>query len=110
MRGILTKSVLASTAFLLACSLSACKSGDKQAESGANPPNAKVNPTALQARAMQPPPPNATQRAWIGSGPASVQTANFAGDTDSFWIEQFDIDGNGTLEQTQLLWDDEDKV
>jgi hypothetical protein len=94
----------------LACTVGACQSNSKPSESAAAVPAAKVNPSALQAQAKLPPPASATQRSSIGKGSVMVNTANSSGDTDSFWIAQIDIDGDGTLEQTELLWDDEDKV
>ena len=98
----------ASLAISAALVIGACESSDKGgANSGAG---VKTNPAAVQARAKQPPPANAAQKSSIGSGSASVMTANTPGDTDSFWIQELDIDGDGTVEQVQLLWDDEDKV
>ena len=31
-------------------------------------------------------------------------------DIDSFWIEKLDVDGNGDVEDTNLVWDDEDRI
>ena len=45
-----------------------------------------------------------------GSSDVKVSTANSAGDTDRFWIEKLDIDGDGDVEDSNLVWDDEDKV
>jgi len=72
--------------------------------------NVKV-PAALIAKASDPKPPaNATQKTSIGRGKTAANTANGAGDTDSFWVEQIDVDGDGDVEAASLLWDDEDKV
>ena len=101
--------VQVSIAMALACAVGACKSGEKSG-SGSAVPSAKVNPAPLQAQAALPPPPNATKATSIGKGAASIQTGNGAGDTDSFWVGQLDIDGDGDVETTQFLWDDEDKV
>lgn len=98
----------ASLAISAALVIGACESSDKGGTtSGAG---VKTNPAAVQARAKQPPPANAVQKSSIGSASTSVMTANTPGDTDSFWIQELDIDGDGTVEQVQLLWDDEDKV
>ena len=70
----------------------------------------KVNPSATKGKAGAPPPANATKGTSIGSGKATVNTANSAGDTDSIWAEKIDIDGDGNVDDTQALWDDEDKV
>ena len=52
----------------------------------------------------------ATKKSSIGKGKAAASTANAAGDDDSFWVEEIDVDGDGDVEQTDVLWDDEDKV
>ena len=101
--------VLASLGLALLCAVGACQSGDKKQASG-SVPAAKVNPVALQAQAKLPPPPTAKPATSIGKGKAAVSTANAPGDTDSYWVQQIDIDGDGDMEQADLLWDDEDKV
>ena len=93
---------------LLAGSLAACKSSSKTSAGAA--PALNVSPTALQARAKAPPPPSATKATSIGKGSAAINTGNSPTDTDSYWVEEIDIDGDGTLERTEMLWDDEDKV
>jgi len=72
----------------------------------------KVNvPPAVAAKANSPTPPaKATKKTSIGKGKAAVSTANGSDDTDSFWVEEIDIDGDGTAEATDVVWDDEDKV
>jgi hypothetical protein len=68
-------------------------------------------PQALVDKATNPTPPaNATQKKGIGKGHLAVNTANSSSDTDSFWAEQIDIDGDGTVDDSNLIWDDEDKV
>jgi hypothetical protein len=68
-------------------------------------------PPAVAAKADAPAPPaNATKKTSIGKHKTTVNTANTADDTDSFWVEQIDIDGDGTADATDVLWDDEDKV
>jgi hypothetical protein len=68
-------------------------------------------PAGVAAKANAPTPSaRATKKASIGKGKAAVSTANAGDDTDSFWVEEIDIDGDGTAEATDVLWDDEDKV
>lgn len=77
----------------------------------AKAPAADVNPAAVQALAKAPAPPsNATRQATIGVGKTAIKTANAPGDSDSVWVEEIDVDGDGVVEETRLLWDDEDKV
>jgi hypothetical protein len=74
-------------------------------------PAAKVNPAEVQAMAKAPTPPaSATRQSSIGKGKTAVKSANAPGDTDSYWVMELDIDGDGMVEETSLLWDDEDKV
>ena len=75
-----------------------------------SPVNVKV-PANVAAKANEPTPgAKATKKAQIGKGKAAIGTANTPGDLDDFWVEEIDIDGDGTAEQTDVLWDDEDKV
>lgn len=69
-----------------------------------------VNPAAVVKRSGSPPPANAKTTTTAGNHKVKVSTANSAGDTDSFWIEKLDIDGDGDVEDSNLVWDDEDKV
>ncbi len=69
-----------------------------------------VKPGAVAGKAGSPPPASATKAKSAGKGSTSVSTANGAADDDSFWIEKIDIDGNGNVEDSNLVWDDEDKV
>jgi hypothetical protein len=84
-----------------------------QAAGGAgttSPVKVKV-PTTVAAKANAPTPPaKATKKASIGKGKATAKTANAADDQDSFWVEEIDIDGDGDVESTDVVWDDEDKV
>ncbi len=74
-------------------------------------PSAKVNPAEVQSLAKAPAPPaNATSQTTIGKGKAAMKTANAPGDTDMAWVMELDIDGDGTVEETTLLWDEEDKI
>ncbi len=70
----------------------------------------KASPPAAVRQKAAAPPANATKGSSIGKGKAAVNTANAAGDTDSIWAEKLDIDGDGNVDDTQVLWDDEDKV
>ncbi len=106
-------SMLCAAALLCAaCS----KNSDQVMASGATSgsakaPSTQVNPAAVQALAKAPAPPSsATRQAAIGQGKTAIRTTNAAGDSDSVWVEEIDIDGDGVVEQTSLLWDDEDKV
>jgi len=80
------------------------------APGAASPVDVNV-PAGVAAKANAPTPSaRATKKASIGKGKAAVSTANAGDDTDSFWVEEIDIDGDGTAEATDVLWDDEDKV
>src|SRR6516225_4002716 len=65
----------------------------------------QVNPAQVQKKAAAPPPAGTTKTSSIGQ---NVKVATPA-DSDS-WAEQIDVDGNGTAEQTNLVWDGADKV
>jgi hypothetical protein len=65
----------------------------------------QVNPSQVQKKASMPPPSTATKTSAVGK---NVQVTTPA-DSDS-WVEQLDVDGNGTAEQTNLVWDSKDKV
>ena len=41
-----------------------------------------------------------------GKGKLAAKTDNAAADTDSVWAEEIDIDGDGKVEQTDLLYDE----
>ena len=63
------------------------------------------------AKAKNPTPPaNAQTKTSTGKANATIGSKNTPTDTDSFWTESIDIDGNGDVEVTDFLWDDEDKV
>lgn len=65
----------------------------------------QVNPAQVQKKASTPPPAGTTKTNSVGQ---NVKMATPA-DSDS-WAEQIDVDGNGTVEQTNLVWDSADKV
>ncbi len=56
------------------------------------------------------PPASAGKGTDIGKGDVKLNTSDAADDTDTIWAEELDIDGDGDVEQTDLLWDDEDKI
>jgi hypothetical protein len=72
----------------------------------------KCNPPAsVVAKAKSPAAPaDAKKAASVGKNKVKVNTGNTAEDTDSFWVEELDIDGDGNVEKADVLWDDEDKV
>jgi hypothetical protein len=67
-------------------------------------------PKKVRDKAMNPmPSSNATQqskKSSIGKGKTMVTTSK----DNSFWMEQVDLDGTGHPVDTQMLWDDTDKV
>ena len=84
-----------------------------QAQGGAsqNTLGVDVQVKTAIAKAKNPSPPaNASKKTTTGKGKATINTANTQGDDDSFWVESIDLDGDGTVEETDFLYDDEDKV
>jgi hypothetical protein len=71
---------------------------------------AAVKPTAVAKKTGMPPPVGAKPGKVVGRNKVAVSTANSSADDDSFWIERIDIDGDGDVEESHLIWDDEDKV
>lgn len=69
-----------------------------------------VMPGAVAKRAMMAPSASATRTRTAGKGALEISTAKSPGHDDSAWPEQLDIDGDGEVEDTNLVWDDEDKV
>lgn len=68
-------------------------------------------PASVRALATAPQPPaGAKASTSVGSGRLQASTADGTGDQDSVWAEQIDITGDGQVEDTQLLWDDEARV
>jgi hypothetical protein len=70
----------------------------------------KPHPAAIAKGKSPKPPSGAKKTNTVGKGKLAVKTDNTSADTDSFWVEELDINGDGKLEQTDLLYDDEDKV
>jgi hypothetical protein len=69
-----------------------------------------VTPAAIAKVAAMVPPASATTSKSDGKGGLQVNTANNAADTDSYWVASIDMDGDGNVEDTALVWDDEDKI
>jgi hypothetical protein len=69
-----------------------------------------VKPATVASKAGTAPPASAKPTKTAGNNKAKVSTANAATDDDSFWIEKVDVDGDGDVEDTNLVWDDEDRV
>jgi hypothetical protein len=72
--------------------------------------NVRLSATMLTVWKSPVPPADAKKKTTAGGGRTTVDTANSKDDVDSFWIQSIDIDGDGTVEQAELLYDDEDKV
>jgi len=87
----------------------ACASQEK---GGAKSVGANVKPTApVMAMAQNPTPPaNAKKVTSVGGGKLAVNTSNSGGDVDFLWAEKIDIDGDGEVDDTQILYDSEDGV
>ncbi len=66
---------------------------------------------AVKAKAMSPRPSSSareqTKKGDIGEGRVAVTTTDANND---FWVEQIDVTGNGRPTDTQMLWDETDKM
>jgi len=90
--------------------LAGCSTAPPDAPSAGSPVIVKI-PAWVAAKANSPTPPaSATKKTSIGEGMLEVNTSNAAGDSDWFWFEGIDVDGDGNVEVTELLWDDENKM
>ena len=69
-----------------------------------------VKPATVATKAGAAPPASAKPTKTAGGNKLAVSTANNATDDDSFWVEKVDVDGDGDVEDTNIVWDDEDKV
>jgi hypothetical protein len=65
----------------------------------------QVNPAEVQKKAGAPPAGGTTKTSSIGQNVKMTTPADSVS-----WAEQIDVDGNGTAEQTNLVWDGADKV
>jgi hypothetical protein len=70
----------------------------------------KPAPDVISSAQNPSPPADAKKSASIGEEVISVSTANSPGDTDSVWVQQIDVNGDGSVESANLIWDDEDKI
>ncbi|HVY55414.1 MAG TPA: hypothetical protein VHC46_06625 [Thermodesulfobacteriota bacterium] len=70
----------------------------------------KPSPDVLKGAENPSPPPDAQKKTSIGNDSMTVNTENFPGDTDFFWIQQIDVNSDGTAESANIIWDDEDKI
>src|SRR4051794_25526802 len=76
------------------------------AEGTPSGPVAVKPPAAVTGKAAAPAPPaKATKKTTVGKGKAAANTANPSDDGDASWVEELDIDGDGTVETADLLWD-----
>ena len=73
-------------------------------------PGPAVKPEAVAKKAGTAPPASAKPTKTAGDNKVKIGTANTATDDDSFWVEKLDVDGDGDVEDSNLVWDDEDKV
>jgi hypothetical protein len=77
---------------------------------GADSVGPSVKPTAVAAKGAMPAPATAMTTKTTGANNVKLSTANSANDDDSMWAERIDVDGDGDVEDSNLVWDDEDKV
>ena len=80
------------------------------ASSGPEGVKLTISPQVRDMGKSFPLPPDAKQATSIGAPGESVNTKNSDTDTDSVWMQEIDIDGDGNVEKADFLWDDEDKV
>jgi len=66
----------------------------------------KVNASAVVGRVSTPPPAEATTTRTVGRNQVAI-SRNHDG---TAWIEQIDIDGDGTVDEATLVWDEPDKI
>ena len=70
----------------------------------------RPSPDVIRQAQNPSPPADAQKSDSVGGEVLSVSTANSPGDTDSVWIQQIDVNGDGSMESANLIWDDEDKM
>jgi hypothetical protein len=91
----------------LALSLFAQQTAPAAGSAGAD---VKVTPQVRDMAKNPTPPADAKKAGSVGSDTGTMNTKNSATDDDSVWVQEVDVDGDGNVEATTLLWDDEDKV
>jgi hypothetical protein len=69
-----------------------------------------VMPGAVAKRAMMAPSPNSTKTTSAGKNNLEVSIAHGMTTRDLEWTEPLDIDGDGEVEETTLVWDAADRV
>jgi hypothetical protein len=75
------------------------------------PVGLQIMPGAVAKRAIMAPSSNATRtRGTVGRNALQLQIADGPTHYDSAWTEELDLDGDGTAEEANLVWDDEHKV
>jgi hypothetical protein len=100
------KSVLFAIAVAVAWVLATAPDAQAQG-STSSPTKVKAPVSAVKG---QLPPANAKKATSVGKGKTTAKSSNAATDQDSVWVQEIDIDGDGDVEEVDLLWDDEDKV
>jgi len=98
----------------LVLTLSACGGGSGVGDAEETPPATGIDADVGKAvitlvRAFELP-DSVADAVLLGEGPVALDTTDGDGDTDSRWVETLDIDADGTMNETQLLWDDEDDI
>jgi hypothetical protein len=69
-----------------------------------------VMPGAVAKRAMMAPSSMATKTRTAGRNALLISTVHNPNHYDRAWVEELDIDGDGSTEETSLVWDDEGRV
>jgi hypothetical protein len=72
----------------------------------AAPTGPRVNPAAVVMRASEPPPPYAAQAKIVGKNRVTASRIHEV----STWEEQIDIDGDGTVDDATLAYDEANKI
>lgn len=98
------------TVFFLAAAVMLCGHSVTAQEGNQTGVVLKPSPDVLKEAENPAPPPDARKKTSIGSDGMTVNTENFPGDTDFFWVQQIDVNSDGTAESANLIWDDEDKI
>jgi len=99
---------------LLVLALSACGGGtgeedaaETRAVAGIDADIGKAVVTLIRAFEL---PDGVANAVLLGEGLVALDTTDHDGDADSLWVETLDINENGNMNETQLLWDDEDNI
>lgn len=105
-------SAVAAAALVVAVGCSSSETGSSSTAPAGPQSAVKVQRTDAVAKAAQSPAPpaSAQSKTAIGGSDASIGTANDDADTDSYWVEEIDIDGDGETDSPEIAWDDEDRI